>query len=316
MIKWRMTKIQSDNNRNISKDLLHHFIFEESAATSKPMPIRGNLVHLNETFSNAMQHQHLPKTIKIALGELMAASALLSATLKMDGEMVLQLQSKGALKLLVVECTSDLKMRATAKWDETQTDEMRNQTFIELVKDGHFVITLDPREGEAYQGIVPIEGETIAQMLTNYMLRSQQIDTNIWLQCDGESASGLLLQKLPNMAENDQDAWNRINQLADTVTPIELQSLVAETLLTRLFAEEHVRLFAPKATHFYCRCNQNKVADMLKILGETEVNEILSEHGSVDVNCDFCNKHYAFDAVDISQLFNEKAALTSSKSTH
>ena len=314
-----MTDIQKD-----STDLLHHFIFEKKLKEdklnkdqlNKPMPIRGNLVHLNHTFLNAMQHQTLPTVLKIALGELMAASALLTATLKMDGEMVLQLQSKGALKLLVVECASDLKMRATAKWDNDKINEINNLTFVELVNDGHFVITLDPTEGEAYQGIVPIEGESIAQMLTNYMLRSQQIDTSLWLHCDGESASGLLLQKLPNQAENDFDAWNRINQLANTVTPEELTELAAETLLTRLFAEEEVRLFAPKPTQFFCRCNQQKVADMRKILGETEVNGILNEHGKVDVNCDFCNKHYAFDAVDVSQLFNQKAALINSQNTH
>ena len=170
-----------------SPDSLHHFLFEDQL--NRPMPIRGNLVHLNQTFTLAMQHQSLPLVLKIALGELMAASALLSATLKMDGALVLQLQSKGALKLLVVECSHDLNMRATAKWDiskwdESLTDEMGNYNFIDLVKYGQFVITLDPAIGEAYQGIVPIEGTTIAEMLQNYMLRSQQIDTSLWLHCD------------------------------------------------------------------------------------------------------------------------------------
>ena len=290
---------------NNSADTLHHFLFEDQFNSATP--IRGNLVHLNKTYTEILQHQTLPSVLKTALGELMAASALLSATLKMDGVMVLQLQSKGALKLLVVECSSDLKMRATAKWDESQTHLIAEKTFFELVQNGQFVITLDPKEGEAYQGIVPIEGETIAEMLQNYMLRSQQIDTTLWLHCDDSSASGLLLQKLPNIGESDSDAWNRVNQLANTVSDIELQSLPAETLLSRLFAEENVRLFEPKPTQFYCSCSQTSVASMLRMLGEDELNAILAEMGKIEVNCDFCNKHYLFDTLDTAAILKSAA---------
>ena len=302
-----------------SPDALHHFLFEDQL--NMPMPIRGNLVHLNQTFMLAMQHQTLPKVLKQALGELMAASALLSATLKMDGVLVLQLQSKGALKLLVVECSHNLDMRATAKWDnsmwdETLTAEIEDFSFIELIKHGQFVITLDPQEGEAYQGIVPIEGETIAQMLQNYMLRSQQIDTSLWLHCDDESASGLLLQKLPNEGELDADAWNRVNILADTVTHDELQNLAPETLLTRLFAEEDVRLFEAKPTQFRCSCSKAKVGNMLRLLGKQEVEGILVELGKIEVNCDFCNKHYSFDAVDAAQILASSHAIKPSAAKH
>ena len=299
-------------------DSLHHFLFED--AFNNPMPIRGNLVRLNHTFTQGLQHQTLPTVLKIALGELMAASAVLSSTLKMDGVMVLQLQSSGALKLLVVECSSDLKMRATAKWDETQTNNLAQQSFFDLIKNGQFIITLDPTEGEAYQGIVPIEGETIAQMLENYMLRSQQIDTTLWLHCDETNASGMLLQKLPaaliNTHEPDIDAWNRVNQLANTVSNEELQNLTAETLLSRLFAEENVRLFEPKATQFYCSCNQTSVASMLRMLGVDELNSILAEFGQIEVNCDFCNKHYLFDAVDTAQILVSEAPINVSHAKH
>lgn len=297
---------------NNSHDSLHHFLFENAVSarqSNEPMPIRGNLVHLNQTYQLAMQHQHLPNVLKIALGELMAASALLSATLKMEGALVLQLQSKGALKLLVVECSHNLNMRATAKWDEAQTTELENANFVDLVKHGHFVITLDPSIGEAYQGIVPIEGETIAEMLQNYMLRSQQIDTSLWLHCDGESASGLLLQKLPNIGELDADAWNRVNILAETVSNDELQNLTAETLLTRLFAEEDVRLFEAKPTQFRCSCNKTKVGNMLRLLGANEVESILAELGKIEVNCDFCNKRYTFDAIDAAQTLLDPAQI-------
>ena len=294
---------------------LHRFIFDAH-------PIRGNLVQLNSTFKDALAHHDYPAIIKNALGELMAAAALLIATLKMEGVLVLQIQGKGALRLLVVECDSDLNMRATAKWDEKWAAELassiNNIVFIDLVKNGHFIITLDPKKGEAYQGIVAIEGETIAEMLQNYMLRSQQIDTALWLACDGKSASGMLLQKLPETgdAHLDADAWNRINQLANTVTPDELQNLPAETLLGRLFAEEDVRLFEPKNAQFHCSCNQNNVANMLHMLGADELNSIVAEFGQIYVNCDFCNKQYVFDAIDTAQLLLTKVPVNPSKATH
>ena len=299
------------NNFN---DSLQHFLFEDSV--NQPMPIRGNLVHLNQTFQHVLQHQSLPPVLKQALGELMAASALLSATLKMDGALVLQLQSKGALKLLVVECSHDLKIRATAKWDEALNDEMNNFAFIDLVKNGQFVITLDPSIGEAYQGIVPIEGETIAEILQNYMLRSQQIDTSLWLHCDNDSASGMLLQKLPNVNELDADAWNRMNILANTVTNEELKNLNPEALLRRLFSEENVRLFDAKATQFKCSCSKTKVGNMLRLLGKQEVESILAELGKIEVNCDFCNKQYRFDAVDSAQILATEIAVALSTAKH
>lgn len=291
-------------------DSLQHFLFEH-------MHIRGNIVHLNQTYQQVLQHQSLPLVLKQALGELMAASALLSATLKMDGAMVLQLQSKGALKLLVVECSSTLEMRATAKW----TGEIADQSFLELIQNGQFVITLDPQQGEAYQGIVPIEGETIAEMLENYMQRSQQIDTSLWLYCDGESASGMLLQKLPEQLEQghfnqDHDAWNRVNHLANTVTNDELQNLAPEQLLTRLFFEEEVRLFESKPTKFNCSCSKTKVSAMLRMLGAGEVNSILAERKNIEVKCDFCNKQYLFDALDAAALFTSEIGINLSDSTH
>ena len=190
-----------------------------------------------------------------------------------------------------------------------------------MVKHGQFVITLDPSIGEAYQGIVPIEGNTIAEMLQNYMLRSQQIDTSLWLHCDGESASGMLLQKLPHAAnkaleEADADAWNRVNILADTVTNDELQNLAPETLLTRLFAEEDVRLFEAKPTQFSCSCSKIKVGNMLRLLGAAEVESMLAELGKIEVNCDFCNKQYVFDAIDSAQILSSEVAVAPSTAKH
>ncbi len=291
-----------------NQDSLQRFIFESS-------PVRGNLVNLSLTLQMALNKQNLPKGLRQSLGELMAASALLSATLKMNGSMVLQIQSKGTLKLLVVECTSDadtpLRMRATAKW-AGDIDEQQN--VFDLISQGQFIITLDPKDGnQAYQGIVPLEGDNIATLLENYMLRSEQIDTRIWLCCDGETASGMLLQKLPETmnqttVQQDDDIWNRVGHLASTVTDEELLNLPAETLLTRLFHQEDVRLFAASNTQFYCSCSRDSVAGMLRMLGDEELQSILAEQGQIEVNCDFCNAHYAFDKVDATQLLMANVA--------
>jgi molecular chaperone Hsp33 len=289
-----------------NEDQLHPFLFENT-------PIRGNLAYLNNAYNHALEHQHLPLTIKKALGELMAASALLTATLKMDGAMVLQIQTKGQLKLLVVECTSNLTMRATAKWDGDIEDDA---DFLALIKEGQCVITLDTKDNQPYQGIVPIEGDSIAVMLENYMLRSQQIDTKLWLSCDGNSAGGLLLQKLPEQASEDVDAWNRFVTLADTITVTELLTDAAERIITNLFHEEDVRLFDAETLRFYCKCNREGVASMLQMLGQDEVESIIAEQKKVEIHCDYCNKQYTFDVVDAASLFTNNTVAKTSKAIH
>lgn len=303
------------------QDTLQRFVFENT-------PVRGNFVNLTQTFQQALKHQELPASLRRALGELMAASALLSATLKMHGALVLQIQSKGLLKLLVVECTTDLdgaiKIRATAKWSGEISDD---QTLFDLVDHGQFMITLDPKEGgQAYQGIVPLEGDSISAVLENYMVRSEQIDTRIWLCCDGESAAGLLIQKLPEtmnqvtqaqeLISQDLDTWNRVGHLASTVTEDELLNLPTETLLTRLFNEEDVRLFEASPTAFFCSCTRESVSNMLRMLGDEELTSIIEERGNIEVNCDFCNTLYTFDKVDAAQLMVTDTVIITSPEIH
>lgn len=299
--------VANDKIRHMrTDDQLHPFIFENA-------PIRGNLVHLNSAYALALANQQLPLVVKTALGELMVASALLTSTLKMDGALVLQIQNKGQLKLLVVECSANMDIRATAKWDG---DIAEGASFLDLIKGGQCVITLDPEDGKPYQGIVPIEGNSIADMLENYMLRSQQLETTLKLSCDGESASGLLLQKLPELPSHDADAWNRVSILANTVTDNELNTYKAEKLITHLFNEEDVRLFDAKPTRFHCKCTREGVGDMLKMLGKEEVDTILTEQEKIEVNCDYCNKYYAFDQVDAAALFTVSSTAKISKSIH
>ena len=302
-----MPRMMTFKSTALSNDQLHRFVFDNT-------PIRGNTVRLEDTYNTALQHVDYPPLLKNALGELMAAAALLAATLKLEnGALILQIQGQGPLNLLVVECSSSLEMRATAKWQ----GEINNQSFTELIGNGHFVITLDPKDGgQTYQGIVPIEGDSISEILQNYMERSEQIETRIWLACDQQTAAGMLLQKLPDLPEQDADAWARTGFLAETITDEELLTLPAKTLLTRLFHEEDVRLFDPRNICFRCSCSRKNVSNMLKMLGMTEVDSIIEERGEIEVNCDFCNAAYVFDKVDAEELFAADITPPVSKTKH
>lgn len=287
-------------------DSLTRFLFDSA-------PIRGGVVHLQNTWNAVLDRHDYPPVLRRIMGELMAASALLTATLKLNGSMILQIQGNGPVSLLVVECRGDMTLRATAKWD----GELLHDSLAQLVGNGRFVITLDPRDGkQTYQGIVPLEGESVAEILQNYMTRSEQLETRLWLSADDENANGMLLQKLPDQPEQDADAWSRACQLADTVRPAELLQLDAKTLLHRLFHEEDLRLFDPQPTSFHCGCSREGVTRVLRMLGKEEVQGILAERGHIEVHCEFCNQRYGFDAIDTEQVFATEIATPGGETRH
>lgn len=288
-------------------DTLHRFLFEH-------LPIRGEIVRLDSVWQSVIERHDYPPVLKNLMGELCAAAVLLSATLKLQGSMVLQIHGKGAVKLLVVECTGDLEVRATAKWD----GDLAQGKLQELVGDGRFVITLDPKDGnQAYQGIVALEGDTIAEILQNYMTRSEQLETRLWLAADDKAATGMLLQKLPAQRETqDEDAWGRATQIAATLKSEELLTLPAAELVHRLYHEEDIRLFDAQTVAFRCTCSRENVGRMLQMLGKEEVGSILAERGEIEVHCEFCNERYVFDSVDAEAVFIEAATMNTNKTIH
>jgi len=288
------------------RDTLQRFLFQNA-------PIRGEIVHLDTTWQTVQANHDYPTILRDAMGELMAAAALLAATLKLDGALILQIQGKGPVSLLVVECTGQLTMRATAKW----SGDLPEAGLAELIGDGHFVITLDPKDGkQTYQGIVPLEGDSIAEILQNYMTRSEQLETRLVLAADGLHAGGLLLQKLPGQAEQDADAWDRAGHLSATLKSEELLQLPAEEILHRLFSEEDLRLFEAQPVRFHCNCSHESVSSMLRMLGREEIESILAEQGGIEIHCEFCNRRYAFDPVDAAQLFIAGDAVKGSDTHH
>ncbi|WP_107726242.1 Hsp33 family molecular chaperone HslO [Neisseria weaveri] len=271
------------------------FIFDD-------MPVRGLHIRLEKVWQHIVRRKHYPLAIRRALGELLAAGALLSSNLKNEGTLIVQVQGQGRLKMLVVEATSEQTCRATARWDE-QAQIGDDESLVDLLgKNSVFVMTLQPKEGEPWQGVVPLEGSSIAQMLMHYMKRSEQLDTHITLAASDEAVGGLLLQRLPE-EDVDAEAWNYVETLAQTVSYEELTTLDAQHMLYRLFHETPPRVFEPENMEFACTCSRGKVSDMLLMLGGQEVGQVIVEQGSLEIDCDFCNEKYVFDETDVNALF-------------
>lgn len=276
-------------------DIRTRFIFDD-------MPVRGLHVRLENVWKHIVGQKHYPAAIRRALGELLAAGALLSGNLKTDGTLIVQVQGQGRLKMLVVEATSDQTVRATARWDETaEINDDESLTDL-LGSNSVFVLTLQPKDAEPWQGVVPLEGGSIAQMLINYTKRSEQLDTQIVLASSDDACGGLLVQRLPE-TEPDAASWEHIGTLVQTLTPEELSELDAQHVLYRLFHETPPRVFDPESIEFACTCSRGKVSDMLLMLGGEEVGGVVAEQGSIQIDCDFCHAKYVFDETDVNALF-------------
>jgi len=274
-------------------DNLQRFIFEHA-------PIRGEIVHLDATWQAVLERRQYPPRVREVLGELMAAAALLTSTLKFDGRLIMQIQGKGPVSLLVVECTSDRTMRAIAQWQ----GEIPDAPLATLVGDGCLAVTIDPLKGkERYQAIVALEGLTVAEAFENYFARSEQLATRLWLASDPQQAAGMLLQRLPQAEPSDDDAWIRAVHLGSTITREELLALPVHEIVHRLYHEEDIRLFSRMPVSFRCSCSRARVEAVLRMLGRDEIHSILDEQGSVSVDCEFCGSRYEFDRIDAEQLF-------------
>jgi molecular chaperone Hsp33 len=304
------------------RDCLHRFIFEQ-------YPIRGHLVHLDAAWRALTEHREYPPPIRDTLGEAVAASLLLAATIKFEGVLSLQLQGDGPVHLMLAQCTSGLGVRGLARYREGGEMAARavEGRIADLIGTGNLTVTLETGDGaQRYQGIVPITGERLADSLQHYFENSEQLPTRLWLHADATGASGMLIQRLPNgefrpraampdIAAVD-DAWRRVQLIGDTLTFEELRTLRDEQILHRLFNEDDVRLYEPAPVYFRCRCSRERVGGMLQGLGEAETRSVLEERGEVEVRCDFCNRAYVFDAVDVAQLFKASVAADVGSSVH
>lgn len=290
------------------QDTTQRFMFEHA-------DVRGELVSLDQSYREVLAKHAYPESVKALLGEMLAAAVLLSTTIKFEGLLILQARSSGPLSTLMVECSSDQAVRAIARY----ADDLQGETLAELMPDGILAITIDPEDGQRYQGIVPLEGSSLADALSAYFDNSEQLPTRFRLQADGRSARGFLLQALPADRQIDPEdrnaTWEHLSILANTLTAEELLSLDNQTLLHRLFHQEDVRLFDPGPVRFECSCSAERSGNALVSLGREDALDLLAERGGeIEVDCQFCNARYRFGRTDLEALF--EAAQKHARSLH
>jgi molecular chaperone Hsp33 len=286
--------------------------------TVEHQAVRGEFVRLGPAWLALREHADYPAPVRRLLGEAAAAAALLAATLKFDGELTLQLQGDGAVRLLVAQCTHDLRVRAVARFDAARFEGGAEPAFAALVGDGQLVVTLESGQGGArYQGIVPLAGGSLAAALESYFGQSEQLPTAVVLGADDGRAAGLLVQRLPQAGGTETEAPLAAREAeADRTLEdarLALAGIAADELLSRPVGEllrracvgHDLRLQPPRAVGFRCRCSRERVAGMLRALGAEELDSIVAEQGAVTVTCEFCHRPWRFDAVEVSGLVDE-----------
>jgi len=276
-------------------DSMQRFTFDET-------DVRGELVGLHKSLNSVLSKHTYPDAVKVELGKLMAASALMSASLKYEGRLCLQVRLAGDVTLIQAETTNTGELRAIARYDESKSEEIDT---VEL-KGGQLVITLEPAVGKPYQGIVPLNSNQLNEAFEHYFQQSEQLGSRFWLECNGTLASGFMLQQLPTSEGSDEDAWDRLSHLASTLKDEELLSLTNETILHRLYHEEKVRLYEEEALSFACTCSKERISNAISSLGYDELMDVIAEQGKVSVDCQFCLQHYSFNSEQVGDLFPEK----------
>ncbi len=279
----------------IDQDTFQKFLFEE-------LQIRGEWVRLGNSFQQATKNMSYPPEVKTLLGETLAASVLLTGTLKFDGRLSIHARGEGPLSLLMAETTNLKTFKGVAHW---QGDLKEGLPLKDYLGNAQLVITIDPDRGNRYQGIVPLERETLSECLEQYFELSEQLDSYILLGADEQGCFGLLLQKLPDYREiEDQDAWDRVTHLAKTLSADEMVSTDNETLLMRLFHEEKLICYEVEPVEFQCSCSRERTAASIQSLGEEEALDILEHEAEITVDCQFCAARYTFDRRDVQNLFD------------
>ena len=275
------------------QDQLHRYLFENAA-------VRGELVNVTQTWRDVLKTHDYPAPVQQLLGELLVATSLLTATLKFDGDITVQLQGDGPLSLAVINGNNRQELRGVAR---VQGDIAPESSLKSMVGNGYLVITIAPEKGERYQGVVGLEGDTLAECLEDYFMRSEQLPTRLFIRTSDKGAAGILLQVLPAQETSKED-FNHLATLTETVKAEELIELPANEVLWRLYHQEEATVYDPQPVMFKCTCSRERCGEVLKTLPQAEVDEIIEEDGEIDMHCDYCGTHYVYDAVDIAAIRN------------
>lgn len=278
------------------KDSLQRFMFEHAS-------IRGEIAHVQDTYQTIMAQRPYPGMVKNLLGEALVSCLLLAGSIKFEGDLSLQFQGDKRLPLLIVQCDHQLNIRAFAKYE----DDLQIVDYADAFLKGQMVLTIAQyNQTQVYQSVVPLQSTSMSENLMAYFAQSEQIATRVWLAVNDEMAAGMLLQLMPGQdtAQREQ-FWEYAVQLGQTVSEDELLNLDNQTLLYRLYNETEVRLFDTRSTRFQCRCSEEKMKQVLTVIGEEDAQQLLQEQGQIEVSCDFCNQQYTFDPIDVTMMFRK-----------
>ncbi|EPJ46392.1 MAG: hsp33 protein [Osedax symbiont Rs1] len=278
-----------------NKDQIQRILFDN-------IDVRGVITSLDQSFQDIMARHNYPVIIEQVLGEMLAAVTILSTNLKFNGKLILQAKGEGCVSTLMAECNHLKHCRAIAQFDESIPAGL---SFKQMLAEGHLVLTIEPEVGQRYQGYVPLENDTLAECLADYFDRSEQLQSKFVFACENGRARGLMLQVLPAM-KSAEDDWSRLSMLTQTLTVDELLSLDNETLLFRLFHDEQCRLFEGQNIEFKCQCSRERSESALKLLANEELLDIIAERSFIEIDCQFCNSNYSFDASDVNEIILKK----------
>ena len=280
----------------MANNVLHRYLFED-------LSVRGELVQLDEAYQRIISSKEYPAALQKLLGELLVSTTLLTATLKFEGSITIQLQGDGPVSLAVINGDHDQKIRGVARWEGDIAD---NATLHEMMGKGYLVITIEPKKGERYQGVVGLEGETLSDVIEGYFANSEQLKTRLWIRTgehEGKAhAAGMMIQIMPDGTGAPED-FDHLEQLTDTVKNEELFILPANELLYRLYNQDTVRLYELQPVEFHCGCSRERSGAAIITVDRAEINDILAEEGSVSLHCDYCGTSYSFDETEITELY-------------
>ena len=291
----------------MANNVLNRYLFED-------LSVRGELVQLDEAYQRIISSKEYPAALQKLLGELLVSTTLLTATLKFEGSITIQLQGDGPVSLAVINGDHDQKIRGVARWEG---DIAEDASLHDMMGKGYLVITIEPNKGERYQGVVGLEGETLADVIEGYFANSEQLKTRLWIRTgehEGKKhAAGMMIQVMPDGTGTPED-FEHLEQLTATVKNEELFTLPANELLYRLYNQDSVRLYEPQPVEFHCGCSRERSGAAIITVDKTEIYDILAEEGSISLHCDYCGTSYTFDEPEITELYTQ--ATSDNKTVH
>lgn len=273
-------------------DQLNRYLFDN-------VHVRGELVQVSKTYQEITQNHDYPAPVNHLLGQMLTATSMMTALLKFEGDITVQIQGDGPISSIVVNGNDQQELRGVANI----TGEIATNKLTDLFPKGYIVITITPKQGERYQGIVALDKDTLAQCLEAYFEQSEQLKTHFWLRVNDEHAAGMMIQALPE--ESDDDGYDNLRQLSATIKDEELFELDPTTILNRLYHQEEVRIFEPQSLSFKCTCSKERSGSAIISIGREEAESIISEQSTIEMHCDYCNTQYIFNDEDVAQLFND-----------